>query len=447
MTETPLYIVGHVNPDMDAIASAMGYAWLLHTRDDAPTVAARAGKLNPQSEWVLTELGLTPPELLTDAAPKFDRVARLVKPLTPDQSVRMAWATSVFSHVPTPVVDAENMPVGLFTGDALFAWLATSIASQRIDLDNVTVGGLLEQPCAEMLEKDAPRFPLSMRVRDARLRMLHEERRAFWVVHENGTYYGIARKSDILNAPRIRIILVDHNEPSQSVSSLSEADVLEVVDHHRLGNASTHTPIAFTVDTVGSTSTLITERIVAARLKPPQTIAMLLLSGVLSDTLVLRSPTTTVRDHEAARTLADWADLKDYKAYGAQMLRAGAGLSSRDVSISVTSDLKLYDTTTAKFGIAQIEVSQMSEFDEHYKALEIALEQLCAQHNLDIAVLMVTDVVEGGSRLMLFGERAGQLRDLPYMRLPDGTIDAPGLVSRKKQLLPNILALLEPGSY
>jgi manganese-dependent inorganic pyrophosphatase len=298
------------------------------------------------------------------------------------------------------------------------------------------------------MDADVPRFPRSMRVRDGRTRVVRDERDDFLVVHEDGRYYGICRTPDVLNPPRMQLVLVDHNEAGQAIGALDEADLIEVLDHHRLGNPPTKTPIPFIVDPVGSTSTLVSERIADADLTPPPPIAGALLAGLLSDTLVLKSPTTTRRDHAAAERLHAWAGqsgtfpFATYQDFGTALLSAGAGLAVRDVDSIVNSDLKIYEGGGIKFGVAQVEVANLMELDSRLPEISAGLEALCAARGLALAVLMVTNVVRGASRLVLAG-RAERLNDLPYTRLPDGTLDAPELVSRKKQLLPALLGLLE----
>jgi manganese-dependent inorganic pyrophosphatase len=270
------------------------------------------------------------------------------------------------------------------------------------------------------------------------------------VTDDAGKYFGICRTPDVLNPPRMQVILVDHNEAGQAIASLDEAELIEVLDHHRLGNSPTRMPIPFTVDPVGSTSTLVTERILAAGLKPPAKLAGVLLAGILSDTLILKSPTTTPRDQAAVQWLAERAlgtadgalPFGDYLAYGEAVLSAGAGLASRDVASVVQTDLKLYEGGGVRFGIAQVEAPNLLELGARLSDLTGALQGLCQTRGLGLAVLMVTDVVRGLSRLVVAGE-AGRLNDLPYTRLPDGTLEAAGVVSRKKQLLPAILGLLE----
>ena len=193
---------------------------------------------------------------------------------------------------------------------------------------------------------------------------MREESDEFFVLDEKGNYLGICRQRDLLHPPRLKIILVDHNEAQQAVSSLDEAELLEVIDHHRLGNPSTHLPIKFFVDIVGSTSTLISERIEEAGLSAPPSIAGVMLAGVLADTLILTSPTTTERDRMAADRLARWAFISgsplagmDIQSFGHAVITAGAGLSVRTQEDVVSSDMKTYAAGGFNFAISQAEVS------------------------------------------------------------------------------------------
>ena len=444
---TPLYVIGHLNPDTDAIAAAVGYAWLLSERDGANAIPARAGALNPQTTWVLHTLGLTPPRYLADASPRFDRIARTLPPVLPDRPLREAWAIAAASHSGAPVVAPDGRPLGLVTGDSVFRFLSRQMDT-HLDLENVSLARIMSVACREALDADVPGFPVTMRVRDARSRVLRDERDDFLVTREDDSYYGVCRSPDVLNPPRLRIVLVDHNEPSQALGALDEADLVEVLDHHRLGNPATNIPIPFTVDPVGSTSTLVSERMVMAGLAPPRPIAGLLLAGLLADTLILKSPTTTPRDQQAAARLGEWAlgpeglAYPSPEAFGEALLAAGAGLAVRSVDEILNSDLKLYEGSDFRFGVAQAEVANLHELDDRLAELTAGLAGLCDARGLGPAVLMVTDVVRGASRLVLAGTQAGRLDDLPYARRPDGTLDAPELVSRKKQFLPAILGLV-----
>jgi manganese-dependent inorganic pyrophosphatase len=443
-----IYVIGHVNPDTDSIAAAMGYAWLLRERDGMDTVAARAGAINPQTTWTLRRLELEPPLLLTDASPRFEAVCRRLDTITPESLLRDAWVIASRTGGIAPVVSAEGNPVGMITGFSLFQYLSRLIGPHP-ERQGMPITELLMQNCLEACDKNVPCFQATTRIRDLLHRILREEYNEFLVVDEKGHYLGVTRQRDVLNPPRLKVILVDHNEPAQALGSLEEAELLEILDHHRLGNHSTHIPIRFTVDIVGSTSTLISERIEDAGLSAPQALAGMMLAGLLSDTLVLTSPTTTPRDQEAAERLARWAFNRPsplagetIESYGKAIIKAGAELESRDGMEIVTSDLKSYSAGGFNFAIAQAEVTNQMQLTDNLERVKAALAALREQKGLDFAMLMVTDVVGNSSRLVLVTPPP-ILEGLPYPRLQDGTLQADDVVSRKKQLLPVVLGLLE----
>ena len=252
----------------------------------------------------------------------------------------------------------------------------------------------------------------------------------------------------MINPPRLRLILVDHNGTQQAIASLDEAELIEILDYHKLGNPSTQAPIRFTVDVVGSTSTLVSEKIGEVGLSAPPEIAVILLAGLISDTLILSSPTATERDHIAAERFSRWAFIagtslehETLRSFGEKVLRAGTGLGTRDSEEIVTSDMKLYDEGGYKFVISQVEVSDLYEVTEHFEALTNTLSDLRERRGLNFAILMVTEVVRSSSCLLL-NNLPPLLDDLPYAPLPNGTRMAEGVVSRKKQLLPVIAGLL-----
>jgi len=452
MTRT--YVIGHVNPDTDSIAAAVGYAWLLRERDNEDAVAARAGPINPQTTWVLKKIGMEPPLLLADASPRFESVTQRLDTAHPDRPLREAWVILNRTGGVAPVVNQDGTPFGLITGLSLFSHLSRMVGPHP-RRQEMRISEILDIPCRESCDTNVPRFQTTTRIRDVLNRILREEHNEFLVVDDKGIYLGVSRQRDVLNPPRLHLILVDHNEPGQSLGAVEEADLIEILDHHRLGNMSTHTPIRFSVDVVGSTSTLVSERIEDAGLSAPPLIAGLLLAGLLSDTLILTSPTSTERDRVAAERLDRWTFVHNsplaseypqsserINTFGEHVLRAGAGLSMRDPQEIVTSDLKLYEAGGYNFGIAQVEVTDLLQMDEHLQELEKALNNLRMQRGLDFTMLMVTDVVDNASRLILFDAPA-TLDNLPYIRKPDGTFLATGVVSRKKQLLPVVLGLLE----
>jgi manganese-dependent inorganic pyrophosphatase len=450
-----VYVIGHVNPDTDSIASAMGYAWLLRERDGGDVVAARAGALNPQTAWVLKFLELEPPLLLNDASPRFESVCTRLDTTLPDSPLHEAWSIANRTWGVAPVINEDGTPYGLVNGPSLFAFLA-QVVGPNPRRHEMKIADILEMPCHEACMTDVPFFQGTGKIRDSLNRILREESDDFLVVDENNHYLGVCRQRDVLNPPRLKLVLVDHNEPRQALGALEEAELIEILDHHRLGQLSTHTPIRFSVDVVGSTSTLVSERIEDAGMSPPPKLAGVLLAGLVADTLILNSPTTTPRDQKAAERLSRWAFGRAHQrterdgplagstlqSFGEQVLRAGSGLDRSPADEIVSTDLKVYDSAGLRFAIAQVEVSNFLQLGDYLSELSQALSALRERRGLDFAMLMVTDVVRGSSRLVLANEPP-VLGGLPYPLQPDGTRLAEGVVSRKKQLLPVVLGLLE----
>jgi len=425
----------------------MGYAWLLRERDGTDTVAARAGALNPQTAWVLKQLNLEAPILLTDASPRFESVTQRLDTVHPDSQLGSAWTLASRTGGIAPIIGEDGKPYGLVNGFSLFRYFTETLGPRPGD---TTVREMMSAPCKDAADLDVTKYPANAHIRDFLNRILRDEDDEYWVIDENGLYLGIARQRDLLNPPRLKIILVDHNEPRQAIAALEEAELLEILDHHRLGNPHTHTPIRFKVDTVGSTSTLVCEMTAEAGLSAPPALAGALLAGLLSDTLILTSPTTTPRDKEAAKRLARWTFVggsplegENITTYGKAILSAGAGLSNRKPEEVVSNDVKAYEAGGFRLAIAQAEVTDLLQLTEHLEPLTKALDEYKDRNGLDFAILLITDVVRGSSRLILTSNAPPILDDLPYPPLADGTRDAPGVVSRKKQLLPGVLGLLE----
>lgn len=437
-----IYVVGHKNPDTDAVASAIGYAWLLREREGLDTVAARAGTLNAQTRFALESFHAPAPLLLEDASPRFEAIANRIEPLTPDTPLSAAWQLSAKTHRAAPIVEADGTPVGLVTGQSVFGYL-----SQRLDMTYAVFGKLIAVPCGEACDRAVPRFSVTDRISDHRESVMRTQRDDFWVVDSEGRYVGICTRADMLHPPRMQLVLVDHNEPGQAVNGLLEAELIEVLDHHRLGTINTTTPISFHVDTVGSCSTLVAERMRIARLTPPPDVAGMLLSGLLSDTLLFKSPTTTPRDRGSAVWLAWHAFGMDeaegrMNDYGQALLQAGADISGLSAQDMVQADFKMFESGPVKFGVAQIEVTSFNAILPRLDEIKSALNALLEQRGMNFVALMITDIVENNSLLVGVGA-ARFFERLPFSRKADGVWDMPGVVSRKKQLLPTLLGMLQ----
>lgn len=435
-----ILVIGHRNPDTDAIASAVGYAWLLNHDEPGHYLAGRTGAVNTQTAYALARFGLDAPELIVDVWGHVGDLAEPLPSLHKGQIVLDACQSVAQTRRPAPILDASK-PIGLISGAGLFAHLAQALSSASV----LALAHTLNQPVETALDVPGTILGADERIRDVIGQALRANQEDFLVVDNAGHYVGLCRKSALLAPSRRKLIMVDHNELPQAIPGLEDAELIEVLDHHRLGNLPTPVPIRFHVDPVGSCSTLVTERGMEANAAIPAPVAGLLLCGILSDTLVFRSPTTTKRDQIAANWLAPQADLTaGIDELGQALLAAGAGLGTRSGPEVVNTDLKFYETNKLAAGIAQVEVTNFSELAPRLSDLHQALEELVETRKLALGLLMVTDVVRGNSRLVAAGQPR-IIATLPYARLEDGTLDAPGVVSRKKQLLPTVLATLSQG--
>jgi manganese-dependent inorganic pyrophosphatase len=443
-----LVVVGHRRPDLDSIAAALGYAMFLD-RDGKKASAARCGPLDGQSAWVLARFEVEPPTLLLDAAPCFRSVARPA----PGRAVTITLAEVVDSIAHgarvVPIVDSLGRPVALVDARDCVHILghAGSRAGKRGSPEAILEGAArAAEPVLSSRADGAP--PLLMfrddeRLLDRKNEIVRVDPDDFLVVDQSGCYVGVASRSCILAPPRMHLVLVDHNELGQSVPGAEQADIVEVLDHHRLGNPSTLLPIPFSVDIVGSTATLVEEKWKHRGWQVPEKMAGVLLSAVMSDTLAFRSPTTTARDREAAARLAVLACVGDVDAFGKEVVAAGAGLGERSGPEIVEEDYKEFETPVGRLVVAQAEVRTLHEIDDRIVELTEALQRLASMRSAVLAILLLTDPVRGVSRLIALGEKRLMGR-IPYPRSADGLWDAGAVVSRKTQLVPSLLSALVP---
>ena len=433
---------------MDAIASAIGYAWLLGNTGAEKYVAGRVGQVNAQTSFALEYFKVDAPVLVTDVRTRVTDLVETVPSLHREQTLLEACQSIARTRRPAPLLDENQKPIGLISGAGLFATMANALSSTSV----LALAKEFDRPAEAAVDTTSIILQSEEYIRDVISQVLRSDYDEFIVVDEAGHYVGLCRKSYLLSPPRRKIVMVDHNELAQAVPGLEEGEVVEVLDHHRLSSVPTAVPIRFHIEPVGSCSTLVAERAIEQRISFPEGIAGLLLSGILSDTLTFRSPTATDRDRNAAMKLAVMAKLspasdsaeqimRSIGEFGQQLLASGAGLGMRPVEEIVNTDVKYYEANGSKVGIAQVEVANLSELAPRLDALREALEEMTKSQKLTLALLMVTDVVLGNSRLVVVGQPR-VIATLPYARLDDDTLDAPGIMSRKKQLLPTVLAAL-----
>jgi manganese-dependent inorganic pyrophosphatase len=442
-----IYVIGHVNPDTDSIASAIGLSWYLRATNNLSTVPARAGSINPQTAWLLNYLNMEVPILITDASPRFESVLNKIEASLPDKLLSEAKIFARKNSVIVPIINPDGSPLGLVTSDSFINLMIRRIGDKSDK--STTLQDILNLPCVQAIDVNISKFKISARIKDYMNKILKDEENVFLVVDDKNKYMGITFKKDLINPPRVKLILVDHNEKSQSIPSLDEAEIIEILDHHRLANPPTNSPISFTVEPVGSTSTLVAERIINAKIKIPYNIAALILAGIISDTLNLRSPTTTSRDAQAIQNLSEFAfiegtilEKENPQRFAEKLLTAGAGLRTRPIMEIVSGDIKQYFEGGYKFAIAQAEVNNLVELNDYINSIKDALKKIRQSKGLDFTGLMVTDVVRGSSKI-IFDNLPPILEELPFQKENDDTWLAKDLVSRKKQLIPVLLSLIK----
>ena len=423
------YVCGHRNPDVDSVMSACALADLRRRTGLADVEAICAGRIPEKARWVFDHFNLKPIRSRRDV---YVRVRDLIDPSVPmieagaklEDALRELEKSGESS---LPVRDRDGRFVGMLSPAKL---LGLFIA--KADL-SIPVSAAPLHRCAQVLV-DADR------VHDVRTAAIRNSHNHFPVVDEKGALLGTVLKRAFAEEPPYRMILVDHNETDQGIPGLEELPVVEVVDHHRIAFAATKDPIKYTADVVGSTCTLVAKMYRAAGERPTREIAGALVAGIVSDTLLFQSPTTTETD----RTMCAWLEKlcgESAEAIMEGLMSVASPLASMSADQAVASDAKTYSEGGRKFVLAQIEEAQLAVFRQHAPELAAAMDRAIGAQGLDFMALMVTDPVRGNSELLFRGSEAVR-RALPYRRGGDGILLMPGVLSRKKQLLPEILAAL-----
>jgi len=237
-------------------------------------------------------------------------------------------------------------------------------------------------------------------------------------------------------APGEQLIQVDHNEQAQAITGFDQAELLEIIDHHRINGIFTANPIYVRIEPVGCTATIITKIFNENEVEIDRTTAGLLMSAILSDSLVFKSPTCTALDEVTCRTLAEIAGVVDVEAYGLEMLKAGTSLSGKSIEEIFKTDFKDFVVGETKFGVAQVNTMDIDGFIEEMKEDMVDyMNQLCQADGYAFLLLALTDVVKEGSLLIATGDIA-TVEQAFNCQLEDHMKYAPGILSRKKQIIP-----------
>ncbi|NOY12235.1 MAG: putative manganese-dependent inorganic diphosphatase [Deltaproteobacteria bacterium] len=313
-----------------------------------------------------------------------------------------------------------------------------SILASTYDTANSVWLTRMATPVGELVEKDFLSVTPNNLLDDLRLKLLHKKKSGAVVVSADGRVRGIATKSHLLKSSPVKLIMVDHNELSQAVPGAEKVEILEVIDHHRLGNFHTDTPIRFINQPLGSTCSLVSTLYQQAGIEPQPKTAGLLLAGLLSDTVILKSPTTTDIDRHLVPWLETLSGLQ-HRDFGSELFASGSPMASgapaRDLLLT---DFKEYSVGDYLLGLGQVEVVSFHSFYQRLEELLAELQSLRAEKGYELAALLVTDIVMETSLLLTAGSN-----ELPYIigypQEGENLYRLKGVLSRKKQLVPHLL--------
>jgi manganese-dependent inorganic pyrophosphatase len=548
MNMSEIFVIGHRNPDTDAICSAIGYAEFKRRTGLPDAVAARCGDTNDRIDFVLKTFGVPPPRFVADVSPKVrDVMQPEVLSVSPDATAAEALGLMDERDIRVlPVLDAKGKCCGLLSlfklSKFLFPAANRLIDSRRVlsSLENLAktlagkllvshdagreedlilmIGAMKLESFAQRLERYQPEklavvvgdrtdiqelairagarvlivtgglavephvieaakqrrvslissphdssttaslCRLAVGVRhmvhekflsfreDASLKEVKSDAlasgfAAFPATDDEGRTVGVLSKADFLKPVERKLILVDHNELSQAVQGADEVEILEIIDHHRLGVLTTQQPILFRNEPVGSTSTIVADCFFRENVELPKPIAGLLLAGLVSDTLNLTSPTTTARDSEILARLEKIAGVKA-REFTEKLFASGSLLTLKPAPQAITTDAKEYFENGAKFSVAQIEEVGFDQFWKRKDELLAALENYRSQKDYFFSALLVTDVASQQSLMLVAGKKEF-IAKIDYPEPKPGVFELRDVVSRKKQLLPYLTHCLQ----
>lgn len=311
--------------------------------------------------------------------------------------------------------------------------------------DSFTVARLINQSMPIkffMTKNDIVSFELDDYVDEVRESTIKVRHRDFPILDENQNYVGMFSRRNLLDTQKKQVILVDHNEKSQAVNNIDEAEILEIVDHHRLGSLETIAPVFFRNQPLGSTATIIYQVYQEKGIEIETKIAGILCAAIISDTLMFRSPTCTSLDIDAAENLAKIADI-DIEAFAFKMFEAGSNFANKTEDEILNQDFKIFYSGDVSFGVAQVSAMGQKELDKVRARVESRLPFMCSEKRVHMLYVMLTDIMEQTTTLLYHGDNAESVaKDAFKVSSQGNAFLLYDVVSRKKQLIPAIMKAL-----
>ncbi|MBP3201049.1 MAG: DHH family phosphoesterase [Lachnospiraceae bacterium] len=427
-----IYITGHRNPDMDSLCSAYAYANLKNRIDsDNEYIPVRIGNLTKSIQKFFESIGAEPPIYKNHIYPVVKDV--ILEPGERiDINMPLVSLSKFYNEVnPSsyPIYDGNNF-VGLLSVDDIAIWLMQKLEkNEKIDSETLI---------KDVLKIREDKFDALDYFEDGKAIMIKSKLRGF-PVYEDNKYIGYVTRRCFLESPKHNVILVDHNEASQSIKGLETANIVEIIDHHRLGALKTILPIYMDIEPLGSTCTIVYQQYLKHNVKPNEIEAKVLLAGLISDTVILKSPTTTKTDIDTANDLTKLAKV-NLNEFAEKMFSSMGGLTADVANEKIESDFKIYAENGVSVGIGQCEVVTLRDLDNYKEAYLKTLDEVRLKNSLNWAMLMITDVIKETSVLLTTDFKLN--KNIQYKKIENNIYDMPGVLSRKKQLLPDILSLI-----
>ncbi len=436
-----IYVLGHKSPDTDSLAAAATYARLKNRLGDERVTPGRLGKANTETQWVFDYWKVDVPEYVEDVKLRakdimnrelliVDRQHSLQET---SEKIRQAQGSHAF------VCDADGKAEGMVTlgdlGDFCLEKLTETQAKAVCDAQ-----AILGQPVSSLMNAELVTIDADMEMDKIKSVVLDHRYRCFPVINEQKQILGSISRHDLISAKPKQVILVDHNERSQAVTGIDEAEVIEVVDHHRIGDVQTTGPIFFMVEPVGCTCTIVAKLYRTYGLQPEPAYAGLMLSAIISDTVLFRSPTCTEEDKRIAEELAAICGV-NLQEYGMQLLGSSSPMTTNSASEVLNTDLKGFSLGDKHLMIGQVMMTDNTRFRERKTELLDEMRKTLQNNELDFIGLMCTNILEETTYFLVIGDTS--LAEKAFGKpVVDDEIHLPGVLSRKKQIVPHVTKVL-----